>query len=223
MTISLTIMGIVVSIISLDFEKRSIDLQNRELEIIYSSYLPVFNVMSIDHKSKYIIDGVRYSPCIEYLIINNGGVIHDAYLRTEATIDIILYDDVTNNKIVITIDNMQRFLKSYSYYSADTQSFIIKREYDNRYIELRNFLSKKLKDYYQEYYVSINTIDFINIQYFDFEQRFHNDWYELSGGELSERNPPISNAILMLYVTSATNEEIYDIIVEKLDEIIANR
>lgn len=118
MTISLTIMGIVVSFISLSIDKTVADIQKEQLELQHLLNMPVFNVSSIRHR-----------------------------------------------EVLIVLENSQRFLKSYSYYNANRKSFTIKSDFDNRYIELKNYLFNTFKE--QNLFILIDTIDYINIQYSD--------------------------------------------------------
>lgn len=213
MTISLTLMGVIVSVISLSIDKTVADIQREQLEFNRLLNMPVFNVVSTKHREEYTVDGIRYAPCMEYEIVNNGGNIYDGYLRTESRVEVIVENG--EQEILIVLENNQRFLKSYSYYNANRKSFTIKCDFDNRYIELKKYLY----DTFKEQNIFINTIDYINIQYNDIEHNFHNEWYEFSGDELFSRKPERGNYQTFLDIGSMENEEVYEVILDILNEI----
>lgn len=218
MTISLTFMGIIVSVISLSIDKTVADIQKEQLEFNRLLNMPVFNVVSAKHRKEYVVDGIRQLPCIEYEIINNGGNIFDGYLTTEGGIEITIRKGGDDKDIFIFLGNTQRFLKPYSYYNAERKSFTIKRDFDNRNIELKNYLysifSKSEFSYFE-----ILSIDYVNIQYNDIENKFHNDWYELNGDELFCRYPQRKGYRISLQMNSMTNEEVYNEILNILNNI----
>lgn len=215
MTISLTLMGIVVSFISLSIDKTVADIQKEQLELQHLLNMPVFNVSSIRHREEYIVDGIIYAPCMEYEIVNNGGNIYDGYLKTKGRVEVTVENE--EQDILIVLENSQRFLKSYSYYNANRKSFTIKSDFDNRYIELKNYLHDAFKE--QNLFISIDTIDYINIQYYDIEHNFHNEWYELNGDELFFRQPERGNYQAFLEINTMENEEVYNVILNILNEI----
>ncbi len=215
MTISITLMGIIVSFISLSIDKNIADIQKEQLELQRLSIMPIFNVSSTKRREEYVVDGIRYDPCIEYEIVNNGGNIYDGYLRAEGRIEIIVKNG--EQDILIILRNKQRFLKSYSYYNANSQSFVIKRDFDNRNIELKNYLYNIFME--KNINAKVVVIDYINIRYTDIEKNFHNEWYELNGDELLVRQPEIGDYIMSLQVNTMKNEEISDKILKIINEI----
>lgn len=215
MTFSLTLMGIVISVLSLSIDKRMEELQNKEYELERLNLKPVFNVTSEEHHEEYIVDGIRYSPCIEYRIINNGANLNDAYLKTMAAIEITLTEDDGNTYFLI-LENTQRFLKPYSYYDADRKNFTIQKEFDNRYISLKNYLSETLEKEYSS--SQVVTVDYINIQYTDLEGNFYNEWYELIGDELYSRSPITTMINAYCDISTMDNGEVYI----KIKEILEN-
>lgn len=218
MTISLTFMGVIVSVISLSIDKTVADIQREQLDFDRLLNMPVFNVVSTKHREEYIVDGIRYAPCMEYEIVNNGGNIYDGYLRTEGGVEITLKPGDDDKEIFIFVENTQRFSKPYSYYNAERKSFTIKRDFDNRNIELKNYLYNIFSE--SEFaYFEILSIDYVNIQYNDIENNFHNDWYELNGEELYGRYPKRKGYWRSLQINSMTNEEVYNEILNILNDI----
>lgn len=216
MIFSLTLMGVVISLLSLSIDKRMEELQNREYELERLNLNPVFNVTSEEHHEAYTVNGIQYSPCIEYRIINNGANLNDAYLRTMAAIEITLTEDDGNTYFLI-LENTQRFSDSYSYYDADEKSFTIRKEFDNRYVSLKNYLFKTLEKEYSS--SQIVTVDYINIQYTDLEGNFYNEWYELIGDELYSRNPVTTRINAYCDITTMDNEDVYIKIKEILETL----
>lgn len=220
MTLSLTIMGILISIVSLSFQQKSNELQEKQVLVEAQLNMPVFNISQTLYNEEYVIDGITYPAGIEIDIINNGGNILNGYLNADAKIEILVHDKEYNNKGTIVIENIQRYMKSYSYYDAQTKSFTIKKDFDMRNVELRTFLYNQLHNDYENYSFTILITDYINIQYNDFQNEFHNEWYELSGGELLKRTPVVSEQYKTLQINTMTNEEIYIEIKELLDFLL---
>lgn len=220
MTLSLTIMSILISFVSLSFQQKSNELQEKQALIEAQLNMPVFNVSQTFYNEEYVIDGVSYPAGIEVNIINNGGNISNGYLDADAKIEILVHDKEYNSKGFVVIENIQRYMRGYSYYDAKTKSFTIKKDFDMRNIELRSFLYDQLHNDYENYSFTILMTDYINIQYNDFQNQFHNEWYELSGGELFKRSPVVSEQYKSLQINTMTNEEVYLEIKELLNSLL---
>lgn len=219
MTFSLTVMGIIISIVSLSFQYNSNEIQERQALIEAQLNMPVFNI-SESYYEDHIINGVSYPAVTEVNIINNGGNILNGYLSADAKIEIIVHDGDYNDKGAVVIENMQQYLKGYSYYDAKTKSFTLKKAADIENLSLRYFLNDQLHNEYKNYNFTILITDYINIQYNDFQNQSHNEWYELSGGELFKRSPVVPNQYKMLQVNTMTNEEVYLEIKELLEVLL---
>ncbi len=220
MTLSLTMMGVLISIVSLSFQQKSNELQEKQALVEAQLNMPVFNI-SESYYEEHIIDGISYPAGSEVNIINNGGNISNGYLNADGKIEIIVHDEEYNDKGTIVIENLQRYLKGYSYYDAKTKSFTIKKSVDFGNLRLRYFLNEQLHNEYESYNFTILITDYINIQYNDFQNQFHNEWYELNGGELLKRTPIASNQYKSLQVNTMTTEEVYLEIKELVDALLS--
>lgn len=220
MTLSLTMMGVLISIVSLSFQQKSNELQEKQALVEAQLNMPVFNISQTSYHEEYVIDGIRYPAGTEVNIINNGGNISNGYLNADAKIEILVHDKEYNSIGAVVIENTQRYMKGYSYYDARTKSFTIKKDFDLRNVELRTFLHNQLHSEYEDYSFTILTTDYLNIQYNDFQNQFHNEWYELSGGELFKRSPVVSDQYKSLQVNTMTNEDVYLEIKEFLDSLL---
>lgn len=220
MTLSLTIMGVLISILSLTFQHKSNELQEMQALVETQLNMPIFNISQTPYHEEYVVDGITYPAGTEVYIINNGGNISNGYLKAEAKIEILVHDKEYNSIGSVVLENTQRYMKSYSYYDAQTKSFTIKVNFDLRTVELRTFLYNQLHNEYEDYIFTILIADYLNIQYYDFQNVFHNEWYELSGGELFKRSPVVSKQYKSLQVNAMTNEEVYSEIKELLDTLL---
>ena len=219
MTCSLTIMGIIISSVSLSFQHTSNELQEKQSLIETQLNLPVFNVS----KSRYeenIIDGISIPAGTEINIVNNGGNISNGYLHADAKIEIKFYDKEYNNQGAVVINKMQQFLKGYSYYDAKTKSFTIKKSSNSERVGLSYFLENQLHNEYKNYNFIVLIADYINIRYDDFQNQSHDEWYILIGGELSKKSPIEFDEQKILEVDSMTNEEVYLEVKEMLDDLL---
>lgn len=168
MALSLTIMSVLISIVSLSFQKKSNELQEKQVLVEAQINMPVFNISQTLYYKDDVIDGITYPAGTEVNIINNGGNISNGYLNADAKIEIIVLDKEYNNEGSVVIENTQRYTKGYSYYDAQTKSFTIQKDIDTRNIELRTFLYNQLHNEYENYSFTILITDYINIQYNDF-------------------------------------------------------
>lgn len=208
MAFSLTIMGIIISIVSLSFQYTSNELQEKQSLAEAQLNMPVFNISKSYYK-EHVIDGISYPAGTEIKIINNGGNISSGYLRAESKIEIIVHDKEYNNRGSVVIENTQQYLKGYSYYDAQTKSFTIKKDDDLGRMSLIYFLDKHLYNEYKNYNFTVLITDYINIQYTDFQNHHHNEWYELNGGDLLKRSPVVPDQYKALQANTMTNEELY--------------
>ncbi len=220
MALSLTIMGILISIISLSFQQKANDLQEMQSFIEKQLNMPVFNVSKTSYYEDYSIDGITYPAGTEVKIINNGGNISNGYLNADAKIEVIVHDKDHNVVGTVVAENTQRYLKGYSYYDAQSKSFTIKTNFDTRNIELRYFLDQHLENDYKNYYFTLLISDYVNIQYYDFQNQYHNEWYELNGGDLLKRTPIASENHKFLEINTMTNEEVYTELKEMIDVVL---
>ena len=63
MIFSLTLMGVVISLLSLSIDKRMEELQNREYELERLNLKPVFNVTSEEHHEAYTVNSAQTDRC----------------------------------------------------------------------------------------------------------------------------------------------------------------
>ena len=75
MALSLTIMSVLISIVSLSFQKKSNELQEKQVLVEAQLNMPVFNISQTLYYKDDVIDGITYPAGTEVNIINNGVVI----------------------------------------------------------------------------------------------------------------------------------------------------
>lgn len=219
MTFSLTIMGIVVSLVSLSLQYTSNKLQETEMFIESQLNMPVFNVSESRYEESNT-NGILIPGGTEINIVNNGGNISNGYLNADAKIEINIYDKEYHNIGAVVIEKMQQYSKGYSYYDAKTKSFTIKKSTTSERVDLSYFLERNLHNEYKNYIFLVLNADYINIKYIDFQEQPHDEWYILIGGELTKKSPVEFNNRKMLEVGSMTNEEVYLEIKEMLDDLL---
>ncbi len=213
MALSLTIMGVLISVVSLSFQKKAILIEEQ-------LHMPVFNISQTPYYEEHTIDGIIYPAGMEVNIINNGGNISNGYLSADAKIEIIVKDKEYNSKGNVVVENTQKYMKGHSYYDARTKSFTLQKDFDLRRLELQSYLYNKLQDEYKDYDFAVLISDYLNIQYYDFKNQYHNEWYGINGGDLLNNSPIESKQIKSLEVNTMTNEEVYLEIKKMIDTLL---
>lgn len=217
MTIALTIMGICVSIASLFLQKYSVELQREQTSLTEQLNMPSFNIYE-----EYRAGDFMYPSGTEISIFNNGGNITNGSLSADQRIEIIVMDRAFNKIGEISLINTQRFPKNFSYYDAQNKKFTIIREIVT-YIDddvLEWFLINQLNSNYESCLFSVSITEYVNIRYKDFQGNIHNDWNKLENSKLFACEPIDTENCICLKFSSISNDDIYNVIAEYIDEII---
>lgn len=219
MTLALTVMGVCISLVSCQYEKRAVEIQKAESIVTEQLNMPIFNI-SKDYYDEYIENGIIYPTGQKVCVINNGGNISEAYLDAEYKIQLVVLDENYDQVAVVALEDTSRYNKSFSYYDARSKSFTIMIESTPRDLDLRYFIDEQLAADYSKYHITMLNCDYFHIQYHDFKNEFHSEWYALSNGDLINWSPIDTNKQDAVHFESMSNQDIYNRLKEMLEEVL---
>lgn len=217
----LSVMAIVVSVVSVSMQKEANELQEKQVLLAEQQNMPVFNV-SYKYYESYVENDISYPDGQEINIINNGGNILNGYLSAKTQIEVVIYDE-NNQKGIIVIEDLGGYPKKYSYYDSETKRFTIKRDSIIKTYELCRFINNQLNNKYEEYSFIAFYKDYINLQYTDFQNVFHNNWYDLSEERLTPKTTMDNKPFVHLSFENSTYLEILSEIEKGVDDVLKSK
>lgn len=212
MTISLTIMGVCISIISLSIEKRSVEIQEQQ-------NMPAFGI-SQKYADECITESGLYFPArYEIEIVNYGGYISNAYLEAHSLLEVELFDNHNMRRANIVIEDTEGYVVGKSHYSAERKSFTIMREKEKHFqsLLLELYLKEELDADFKEYSFIISPVEYVNIKYLDFSGISHDEWYKLYGSDLV-KDEKVSTDCRGVKFETMENAYIYSVVQELLED-----
>mgnify|MGYP003287132568 CR=1 FL=1 len=218
MTVSLSFMGLFVSICSVTIQKDANELQEKQAIITEQLDMPIFNCTYTYYES-YVDNGISYPNGNEINILNCGGNISGGYLYAETQIEVYVYDE-HERRGVIVINDLGGYPKKFSYYDAQNKSFTIRKNNETRNLELCKYIDKQLTNKYEMCSFTASYLDYVNLQYTDFQNKLHSEWYELSREKLSKQTPTNSEQSVTLPLETMSDSEICLVIEEMVDDML---
>lgn len=182
------IMGITISVIGLNFDKRTTEIYERQLEILDNDREPYFTInsettyQSLEEDSYYIQS--------KYVIKNEGGLIIEAFIKdvkSYAVVDVYIPNGVGLKRLCFKyeIENKFSVLDRSSYYDKETKELafygIKNSEYENFRAELEGKLNKILNNCY----VFVDYEDYIEISYINYKNEKNVKKYRFIGDSLA--------------------------------------
>lgn len=224
MTLALTVMGIMVSIVSCQYQKASLELQEAQSLIEEQLNMPVF---TLSHKRETTKG--EWSEQLYYSmdIINTGGRITNGTAIAEPQIEVAMIDNYYNELAIISLRFSDYYERNVISYDGENQRFSMKQVCDFPFWELIAFIETNLDKDFPDRHFTVLFRDDINIMYSDIKGEYHNEWYGVGTGELyavSEPSPKQTKELFLSQIQKGeiTDEQIYVEIKEMLIEEISN-
>lgn len=224
MTLALTVMGIMVSVVSCQYQKASLELQEAQSLIEEQLNMPAF---TLSHKREPTAG--EWSERLYYSmdIINTGGRITNGTVIAEPQIEVAMVDNYYNELAIISLRFRDYYERNVISYDGENQRFSMKQVYDFPFWELITLIETNLDKDFPDRHFTVLFRDDINIMYSDIKGEYHNEWYGVNVGDLYAISEPSSNQSKELFISQIqngeiTHEQIYAEIKEMLQEEIAN-
>jgi len=189
-SIVIGVMGIIISIVGLDINKKANEFSELQVLIADSANLPIFN-STVSYKTSVSNEDI-YDDNFKITITNSGGNISNANMYVYPIVYIsvnsseifnitsayLYIENIYNERSDLCIEGKKvLFEKNSSVYQSDTKSF----EFESNPIPLK--LAMDLHDVMKEqntkYFTGYDIWLIIEIQYIDYKTEKHSEWYRL--------------------------------------------
>ncbi len=213
MEVILSLAAIFISCISIYLQQNSNEMQEKQM---YLENMPIFNMSTstVYYEDDYLQEPVPVGK--EIKIVNNGGNITDATLTNSTIIKIHAF----NSNSWKTIDLYLRLHDGVTYgYDALTKSFTFKNtdgDLEDWYKvnDLITELNNQLDSEYENYSFFIYPVDFIYVDYVNFEGDLKHEEFTINGESLS--SAPTVDQRNSIYLVGELDETEYSEIRTKI-------